>query len=434
MSHSSYAVSYTGRRAQNEDAVFRWQCTDGPLPVTVLAVADGMGGHAAGEVASRIAIEHLEVSWQAFFQEARTPGEPELRRFARSLYAEVNDNIRSYSMSDLALDGMGTTMVSAFIVGRQALVANVGDSRAYLVSSEGVNQISRDHSVIAESLREGLISAEEALVSPYRHALTRSLDGGREATPELFPDKGWLTLPENGFLLLCSDGLSGSISEEALREGLFNHEDLQTGCDHLISLAYEQGSQDNISLVALEVGKVSRRLSTRSGKRKQGPPAPASRKKHLVTYWMTGLLLLGLTSLVLWWPSIKPRLRLLQALSPMTVHVPDSLSFALPLTGEETLSWRLEGTSTAHPVYSVQLWIPDQTQEQGYLKSAPISLEGDTTVRLKELFQMAKATPTPGRFAWQVRGIMQQGHPPLESPRARLYFYRTGIPDSTKTR
>ncbi len=433
MNHSSYAVSYTGRRAQNEDAIFRWQHTVGPLPVTVLAVADGMGGHAAGEVASRIAIELLEVAWKSFFEKTHPPGEPELRRFARTLYADVNDNIRSYSMSDLALDGMGTTMVSAFIVGRQVLIANVGDSRAYLVTSDGVDQITRDHSVIAESLREGLISAEEALVSPYRHALTRSLDGGREATPDLFPDEGWLTLPENGFLLLCSDGLSGSISEEALREGLFYHEDLRTGCDHLVSLAYEQGSQDNISLVALEVGKAPRRLSTRSDKKKQRRPAPASRKKRLGTYWMTGLLLLGLTSLILWWPSITSRLRFLKPRPPMTVHVPDSLSFALPLTGEETLSWRLEGISTAQPVYSVQLWIPDQAQEQGYRKSAPISL-GDTTVHLKELFQISKETPVPGRFAWQVRGIMQHGRPPLESPRAYLYLYRTEISDSTDTR
>lgn len=423
MNHTTYAVSYTGRRRQNEDAVYRWQAHAGTLPITAIAVADGMGGHAAGEVASIIAIEHLENAWKAFLQEKQVPAEPELRRFVRSLYVTVNEAIRSYSQGSASLDGMGTTMVSAFVLGRHALIANVGDSRAYLISPDEVIQLTRDHSVIAESLREGLITEEEALHNPYRHALTRSLDGGNEAQVEIFPEEGWMELPGPCFLIVCSDGLSGSISEDDFREHLLAEADLQRACDGLVARAYEQGSHDNISLVALEVGLVSRRA----------PAHARKRRKRRSAFWLTAsVMVLGLSCMALWWSPLKHRLW--PAAPPLltTILVPDSLSFALPLDGREALSWRLEGDTTARPVYAVQLWIPDSARDQGYRESDPISVE-DASVHLLDLFHLVKETPIPGQLVWQVRGIIQPGHPPLESSRAYLYLYRPVLPESTIT-
>lgn len=235
------AATDTGRvRQANEDSFL---AVDG-----LFAVADGMGGHQAGEVASQLALECLQAEFTA-------AGTDMLVRAVE----EANRTLVSRSTADPSLAGMGTTLVAMGLVdasGRDAIgVVNVGDSRLYLLSDGELAQITEDHSLVATMERQGRLTAAEAAVHPQRNILTRALgiDGS------VLVDS-WEILPVNGDrYLICSDGLFNEVDESRIAATLRRLADPNEACRELVRLANEGGGRDNITCVIVDIADDSGR-------------------------------------------------------------------------------------------------------------------------------------------------------------------------------
>jgi len=220
-------------RESNQDALGESSAQDGELRAFV--VADGMGGHAGGETASRLAVEAVQ---EVF---ASTEGAVDAR--LRAALIAANERVHETQLGDSRLSGMGTTGV-AFGFGPDAgFVANVGDSRAYRLRSGTLEQLTRDHSVVAELQRRGFITAEQAKVHPRRNEVLRSL--GTEATVELDLDEVDIA-PEDLFLL-CSDGLSGVVPDPEIA-ALLSRQPAEDAAQALVAAANENGGPDNVTV------------------------------------------------------------------------------------------------------------------------------------------------------------------------------------------
>lgn len=230
-------------------------------------VADGMGGHQAGEVASRLAVstmerelawllrspddEDTEPSLPAINAEfPREPGQQAQEWVIRAI-KRVNIVIYEYARANPVEAGnLGTTLTCALLQGNQAVVANVGDSRTYLLRNGTLRQLTEDHSYVARLVRDGQIDPQDIYTHPRRNVITRSL--GHQ--PEIQVDSWMLGLKAGDRLLLCSDGLWEMIQDdEALTAYLRNSEDPRETVDRLIAAANEQGGQDNIGVVVVQV-------------------------------------------------------------------------------------------------------------------------------------------------------------------------------------
>ena len=247
------------------------QAASGGGPVSLLAVADGMGGHAQGEVASRLAADALDRLWRRLLADLeRAPEaspeayEPIARAFLHDAYEEAERQIAAEGNGN----GMGTTLVAALVVDGHAILANVGDSRGYLVRDDGAEPVTQDHSVVADAVRQGAITAEEAERSPFQHALTRALDGTGDATPDLYPESGWIDLGPATAVLLCSDGLTGPVEPADLHAHLTHTPDVATAARSLAALALDLGTPDNVTVAVLEHGTLAR----------SGPPPLAAER------------------------------------------------------------------------------------------------------------------------------------------------------------
>lgn len=218
-------------------------------------VCDGMGGEAAGEVASRMAIETMvrqlngAENWQ---QGKATPTARGFQPATRQLESAIrlsNQAVYEDSRRNPERHGMGTTVVSAWIRDNLASLAHVGDSRAYLWRNQNLEQLTRDHSLVEEQLRAGLISHEESLASSQQNVLLRALGGEPEVEVELAE----LPLMPGDALLLCSDGLSRMVSEETMADTLARLQQPQEICRTLVDLANQNGGEDNITVVVAQV-------------------------------------------------------------------------------------------------------------------------------------------------------------------------------------
>ncbi len=219
----------------------------------LLVLADGMGGHQAGEVASRLAVESVV----AHFQDHEAPADCEKSSVAidlvRASVRAANALVYSKSLQAPELKGMGTTLTVALLVNGEAVLGHVGDSRAYLVQPESIVQLTEDHSVVWELMRSGSLSSQEAHVHPYRNMLTRAL--GTAMTVEV--DTVRLRLKPTDGLLLCSDGLTGVLSDEEIHAIISSNSDPQAAVDALIEQANARGAPDNVSaILALPEGDV----------------------------------------------------------------------------------------------------------------------------------------------------------------------------------
>jgi len=230
--------SIAGQRDHNEDSVLVLPLSDDR---TLIAVADGMGGHASGEVASALAVESLA----------------EAVRGGQSLADGVrlaNTRVWNKARSDPAFRGMGTTLVAMLREGDRFEIANVGDSRAYLVTRDGIRQLSEDHSFVAEAMRRGQ-SEEEARASRWKDALTRSIGNDAQVVVDLF---GPFPVDTDMAVLLCSDGLFKTLPDSELRERFRRSGGPLEAARALVQAAFEDGSDDNISVVVAEFGEVPR--------------------------------------------------------------------------------------------------------------------------------------------------------------------------------
>jgi serine/threonine protein phosphatase PrpC len=205
-------------------------------PLLLYAVADGMGGHRGGEVASHLALETVE----------------SLARAGTGTLAEqvheANRTVYERSQRDRRVTGMGTTLTAARIVDDAVFLAHVGDSRAYLLRAGAFRQLTEDHTLVNRMVRAGEITADEADVHPHRNVLTRAL--GTE--PDVEVDEDEVALMEGDRLLLCSDGLFGMVTEDQIQAILENEPDPQHAVDRLVRAANRAGGVDNITALVLD--------------------------------------------------------------------------------------------------------------------------------------------------------------------------------------
>ncbi len=237
-------------RPFNEDFHRVWQfpVPDGDL--SLLAVADGMGGAAAGEVASKLAIEVLDESFSRYVEElqARHPvvGIGTLIDKAMRL---GNRRVYAAAIKNLGRRGMGTTLTCIALVGRKAYIGHVGDSRAYFVRGTKIYQLTKDHSWVEEQLEKGLLSEDEAEGHEWRNLITRAL-GTR---PQVAPDVIEVEAQVGDLFVLSTDGLHGLVKPEEILAEINRTSNRQLSVEYLISLANERGGPDNITLVIAEV-------------------------------------------------------------------------------------------------------------------------------------------------------------------------------------
>jgi protein phosphatase len=241
--YSAAAVSDRGRkRASNEDA-FGYSIEHG-----VYLVCDGMGGAAAGEVASSLAVDEV-----MRLLTARAPEEP-LRTVIETAINAANEAIFSRSQSNSKLNGMGTTLVAMVAEERRLHVLNIGDSRCYRLRGGHLEQISQDHSLVDEQVRLGRMTAAEALRSPLRNVITRALGTQSRVTPDIFE----LEAGPGDLFLLCSDGLTRELTDARIELLLsvalpLTGRSLVDLCNQLVDAANEAGGGDNITCLLLHV-------------------------------------------------------------------------------------------------------------------------------------------------------------------------------------
>ena len=228
-------------------------------------VADGMGGHAAGEVASHLAVEsierhisgsqpHEEPTLPASLQGPPPPEEAKLAFPARRVLNSIrlaNQEIVRAVRRDHSMRGMGTTVVMAYVCGSRAYIGSVGDSRAYLTRGTEILQLTSDHTFVNEQVLAGTLTLAEARRHPARNILTRAVGSQEEVEPELVQQD----LREGDCLVLCSDGLTTMLEDEDIYKTLTAHDDkLDEGCRALIDLANARGGDDNVTVVLVLVG------------------------------------------------------------------------------------------------------------------------------------------------------------------------------------
>jgi len=226
-------------RPHNEDSVCVLQNQHGQV---LSIVADGMGGHLAGDVASDMTITQFKERWEVA-EEIKTAEMAE--EWLKKNIEEVNQILLEHAKNNPECNGMGTTFVGVICTKQFATISHIGDSRCYIFNSNGFSQVTEDHSLVNELVKSGQISREDAEHHPRKNILLRAL-GTEEAVKADFKTIG---LELNDLLLLCSDGLSNKVQEAEIKDILLSDQSLQKKAEDLIRRANENGGEDNISIV-----------------------------------------------------------------------------------------------------------------------------------------------------------------------------------------
>ncbi|MDE5951611.1 MAG: Stp1/IreP family PP2C-type Ser/Thr phosphatase [Acetatifactor sp.] len=236
----TFSITDIGRkRKQNQDYVFTSQRAIGNLP-NLFIVADGMGGHKAGEYASKYTVETICNCIERSFEKSPT-------LILQKAIELANTHIRQKASEDISLEGMGTTVVAATCLGKYLQVANVGDSRLYIVNEE-IRQITRDHSKVEELVRVGVLDREAARNHPEKNIITRAVGANDVVEADFFT----VELAPGDVVLMCSDGLTNMLEDEEIRDILKGPEDLEEKAQKLIEAANAHGGKDNISVILIE--------------------------------------------------------------------------------------------------------------------------------------------------------------------------------------
>ena len=234
----TFSMTDVGRRREmNQDYMFTSETAVGKLP-NLFLVADGMGGHKAGEYASRRAVEIIV--------EHITTGESnQAVTLIKKAIIEANRQLLKESIIDIEKEGMGTTIVAATVIGNKLLVANVGDSRLYIVNEEHITQITRDHSYVAEMVRSGKIEKSEAKYHPDKNKITRAVG----VFPTVDVDFFEVELAPQDMVLMCTDGLTNMVEDEDIKRIILGQRDIVEQTETLIEEANKNGGTDNITVL-----------------------------------------------------------------------------------------------------------------------------------------------------------------------------------------
>ncbi|MFD0658686.1 PP2C family protein-serine/threonine phosphatase [Thermocatellispora tengchongensis] len=278
------AASDVGRRReQNEDSAY--------ASPRVLAVADGMGGYAHGEVASSVAITAIAALDDSVHESG--PG-VDLQDAMRSVVKQINHTLGEMAEEDPGLRGMGTTLTAMLWEGRRFALAHIGDSRAYLLRDGALYQITHDHTLVQTLVDDGRITPEQASVHPRRSMLLRVLEGTGDGDPDVRVREGE---PGDRYLL-CSDGLTAVLGPETLHDVLTRMAEPEAAVARLIELANEGGGPDNISCVVADLidigearvppvpGSSSERPRSERGEPRAAPARRGSRAASCQVTWV----------------------------------------------------------------------------------------------------------------------------------------------------
>lgn len=238
----TFSLTDIGRkRAVNQDYIFTSEKPVGGLK-SLFIVADGMGGHKAGDMASKLTVETM-------LTQIAGAGEEREESILAQAIGEANTAIRKKAASDVRYEGMGTTVVAAAIDGNRMVVANVGDSRLYVVGRR-MRQVTRDHSLVEEMVRMGGLTHEGARNHPDKNIITRAVGAADTVEPDFFR----VELSEGELVLLCTDGLTNMLDDEQIRMIVMEAGDLVEKTERLIAAANEAGGKDNISVILVDPG------------------------------------------------------------------------------------------------------------------------------------------------------------------------------------
>ena len=233
----TFSMTDIGRKREvNQDYVFATDETIGNLP-NLLVVADGMGGHRAGDFASRFTVEVLT-------EEVQNCKETHPETILGNSIQAANERLLEEAEKDNRLEGMGTTLVAATIMDHVLYFANVGDSRLYLINKE-IRQLSKDHSMVEEMVRLGGLTEEEAKHHPDKNIITRAIAMKQKVEPDFFEYR----LKGGDIILMCSDGLTNMVDDDEIFQIVKSARDIVEAVESLIQRANENGGSDNIGVV-----------------------------------------------------------------------------------------------------------------------------------------------------------------------------------------
>lgn len=236
----TFSITDIGKKRQlNQDFVYTSEIPVGNLP-NVFIVADGMGGHNAGDYASKYTVETI-------VREIERSKEDNAVTVIKNAIEIANDHIRQKAEEDTHLYGMGTTLVVATCMGSRLQVANVGDSRLYVVN-QTITQITRDHSLVEEMVRMGGIDREAARSHPDKNIITRAIGASETIKVDFFT----VELHKGDIVLMCSDGLTNMLEDEEIRMILNGQRDIVEKAEELVKAANNNGGRDNIAVILIE--------------------------------------------------------------------------------------------------------------------------------------------------------------------------------------
>ena len=235
-----YSMTDVGRKREiNQDYVFATDKPVGPFP-NLLVVADGMGGHKAGDFASKYTVNVL-------CQELEKSSTDKPEEILNRIVGIANNELIRVAHTDVKLEGMGTTLVAATIIGNTLYFANVGDSRLYLINDK-IRQLSKDHSLVEEMVRLGGIKAEEAKHHPDKNIITRAIGVKNDVEADIYEYR----LKKGDMILMCTDGLSNMVEDEDMFDIVKGARDIVEAVEMLIDKANSNGGRDNIGVVLAE--------------------------------------------------------------------------------------------------------------------------------------------------------------------------------------
>ena len=237
----TFSITNIGKKRKvNQDFIYTSEQPVGRLP-NVFIVADGMGGHKAGDYASKVTVETIVA-------EILKSGQSEAAVILDHAIRTANALIRKCAEETPELEGMGTTVVAASCDGDVLQVANVGDSRLYIVNHREIRQITRDHSLVEEMVRMGGIGRDEARNHPDKNIITRAVGADDVVKPDFFTVK----LNRGDIILMCTDGLTNMLEDEEIRMILEESRDMVEKAEELVKAANEKGGKDNISVILID--------------------------------------------------------------------------------------------------------------------------------------------------------------------------------------
>jgi len=230
------------KREGNEDALF-------VLPEQQLyIVADGVGGHNSGELASRMVVGYI-AQYVALHPLSQAKGKSGLRTYFKACVEGANQLIFDKSKTEGENEGMATTVVLCYLHEDVAYIVNVGDSRAYLIREGTIRQITEDHTCVQSMIKSGIITSQQALTHPDRNMITRAIGGAPIVVPDFFR----FDICKDDIILLCTDGLYGEITEEKILELAKSPKTMHRLANGLVEEANQQGGKDNISVICIKI-------------------------------------------------------------------------------------------------------------------------------------------------------------------------------------